>query len=281
MRNTLRIELWKATHNKMFFLSLAVGIFLALADSYLSSLTVKELHQSNLEALAQGYGTGNHAGYSLFVFWMPINGFQITTTYFCLIWPALAAIPYGWSYCQERRSGVTQQITIRSNNRIYFNSKYIAVFVSGGLAVMLPVLVNLLVDSLICPYEIPILGLVPIFNGNFLSGLYYTNPWLYAICWCGMEFLFGGAAACLCFITGSILRFQVMTILVPLILLTVFDSLSVRLFQGINLTVSPLKMVAAASANINPGWVLFTALGIMLGISYAAGYWQVVKHEAI
>lgn len=281
MRSTLRIELWKATHNKMFFLSLAVGLFLALADSYFSSLTVKELHQATLDGLAQGYGTGGHAGFSLFVLWMPINGFQITSTYFYLIWPALAAIPYGWSYCQERRSGVTQQITTRSNKRIYFNSKYIAVFVSGGLAVMLPVFVNLLVDALICPYELPILGLVPIFNGNFLSGLYYTNPWLYAICWCGMEFLFGGAAACLCFITGSILRFQVMTILVPLVLLTVFDSLSVRLFQGINLTVSPLQMVAAASANINPGWVLFTALGIMLGISYATGYWQVVKHEAI
>ena len=281
MRRTLRIELWKATHNKMFFLSLAVGLFLALADSYLSSLTVSELHQATLDGLAQGYGTGSHAGFSLFVLWMPINGFHITCTYFYLIWPALAAIPYGWSYCQERRSGVTQQITTRSNKRIYFNSKYIAVFVSGGLAVMIPVLVNLLVDALICPYELPILGLVPIFNGNFLSGLYYTNPWLYAICWCGMEFLFGGAAACLCFITGSMLRFQVMTILVPLVLLTVFDSLSVRIFRGINLTVSPLQMAVAATANINPGWVLFTALGIMLGISYAAGYWQVVKHEAI
>lgn len=281
MRNTLRAELWKATHNKMFFLSLAVGLFLALADSYLSSLTVNELHQSTLEMLERGYGTGGHAGFSLFVLWMPINGFQITTTYFFLIWPALAAIPYGWSYCQERRSGVIQQIATRSNKRTYFNAKFLAVFISGGLAVMLPILINLLVDALICPYALPILGIVPVFNGNFLSALYYTNPWIYAICWCIMEFLFGGAAACLCFVVGSMLKFQVMTILVPLVLLTVFDRLSVPLFHSTNLTVSPLQMVAAASANITPGWVLFTALGIMLGISYVAGYWQVVKHEAI
>ena len=102
MRNTLRVELWKATHNRMFFLSLAVGLFLALGDSYLSWLTVTELHQSTLEMLAHGYGRGGHAGYSLFVLWMPINGFQITTIYFFLIWPALAAMPYGWSYGQER-----------------------------------------------------------------------------------------------------------------------------------------------------------------------------------
>ena len=281
MRSTLRIELWKSIHNKMFFLSLGVGIFLALADSYFSYLSVREMHQTNLDILTAGYGTGSHAGFSLFVYWMPINGFQITSTYFYLIWPALAAIPYGWSYCQERRSGVMQQIITRSNKRTYFHSKYIAVFVSGGLAVMLPVLLNLMVDALICPYELPVLGLVPIFNGNFLSGLYYTSPWVYAICWCAMEFLFGGVVACLCFIIGSMLRFQVMTILVPLVLLTVFDSVSVRIFQGINLTVSPIQMVKAANANITPGWVLFTALGIMLCISYTLGYWQVVKRETI
>lgn len=281
MRNTLRVELWKATHNRMFFLSLAVGLFLALGDSYLSWLTVTELHQSTLEMLAHGYGRGGHAGYSLFVLWMPINGFQIATIYFFLIWPALAAMPYGWSYGQERNSGVTQQITTRSGKRTYFNAKFISVFISGGFAVFLPILINLLVDAMICPYALPKLGIVPVFNGNFLSALYYTNPWVYAICWCMMEFLFGGAAACLCFVVGSMLKFRVMTILVPLVLLTVFDRLSLSLFPGANLTVSPLQMVAAASPNITPGWVLFTALGIMVGISYAAGYLQVVKHEVI
>lgn len=281
MRNTLRVELWKATHNRMFFLSLAVGLFLALGDSYLSWLTVTELHQSTLEMLAHGYGRGGHAGYSLFVLWMPINGFQITTIYFFLIWPAFAAMPYGWSYGQERNSGVTQQITTRSGKRTYFNAKFISVFISGGLAVFLPILVNLLVDAMICPYALPKLDIVPVFNGNFLSALYYTNPWVYAILWCMMEFLFGGAAACLCFVVGSWPKFQVVTILFPLVLLTVFDRLSLSLFPGANLTVSPLQMVAAASPNITPGWVLFTALGIMVGISYAAGYLQVVKHEVI
>lgn len=281
MSNTLRVELWKSIHNRMFFLSLAVGLFLALGDSYLSWLMVKELHQSTLEMLAHGYGTGGHTGYSLFVLWMPVNGIHITTTYFFLIWPVLAAMPYGWSYGQERRSGVTQQITTRSGKRTYFNAKFLSFFISGGFVVCLPILVNLLVDATICPYALPKLGIVPVFNGNFLSALYYTNPWVYAILWCMMEFLFGGAAACLCFVVGSMLKFQVMTILVPLVLLTVFDRLSLSLFPGTNMTVSPLQMVAAASPNITPGWVLFAALGLMVSISYAAGYLQVVKHEAI
>ena len=174
-----------------------------------------------------------------------------------------------------------RSITTRSGKRTYFKAKFISVFISGGFAVFLPILINLLVDAMICPYALPKLGIVPVFNGNFLSALYYTNPWVYAICWCMMEFLFGGAAACLCFVVGSMLKFRVMTILVPLVLLTVFDRLSLSLFPGANLTVSPLQMVASASPNITPGWVLFTALGIMVGISYAAGYLQVVKHEVI
>lgn len=281
MRNTLKMELWKATHNKMFFLALAVGLFLALADCWLSAQTVHELHINTLNGLESGYGTGGHAGFSLFVMWMPINGIHITTRYFYLIWPLLAAIPYGWSYCQEQRSGMINQIIGRTNKRIYFNAKFNAVFISGGLAVMVPVVVNLLVDALICPYALPILGIVPIFNGNFMSALYYTNPWLYSLCWCGMEFLFGGAAACLCFLVGSMFRFQVITIMTPIVLLTVFDSLCLRFFTATDIVLSPLQMAIAASPSMTPGWVLFAALMIMTGLSYGTGYWQVVVYEQI
>lgn len=277
----IKTEIWKAIHNKMFVLSLLVGISLALTDVAQNYSTVKDMTQSTLEMLENGLGSGGHTGFSLFVLWMPINGVNLGSLIFYLIWPVLAAIPYGWSYCREKHIGVSNQITARIGKESYYNAKYIAVFVSGGLAVMLPVVVNLLANAMICPYEIPELMLTPISNGYFLSALYYTNPCLYALVWCGMEFLFGGAAGCLCFIVGSRLRYQVMTTLVPFALLMLFDVVSTRLFVGLPITISPLQMAKAATAEFSPGWVLFAALIIMIGANYGIGYLEVVKREAI
>lgn len=277
----IKTEIWKATHNKMFILSLLTGLSLALMDVAQNYSTVKDMTQSTLEMLENRIGSGGHTGFSLFILWMPINGINLGGLIFYLIWPVLAAIPYGWSYCQEKHIGVSNQITTRIGKKSYYNAKYIAIFVSGGLAVMLPVVVNLLANAMICPYEIPELMLTPISNGYFLSALYYTNPWLYALAWCGMEFLFGGAAACLCFVVGSRLRYQVMTILVPFALLMLFDVVATRWFIGFPITISPLQMAKAATAEFSPGWVLFTALVTMISVSYTVGYWEVVKREAI
>lgn len=278
---SIKTEIWKATHSKMFLLSLLAGIFLALMDVVQNACTVQNMTQSTLEMLQNGIGSGGHTGFSLFILWMPMNGINLGGLIFYLIWPVLAAIPYGWSYCQEKHIGVSYQIITRVGKRSYYNAKYIAVFVSGGLAVMLPVVVNLLANAMICPYAIPELMLTPICNGYFLSALYYTIPWLYALFWCVMEFLFGGVTACLCFVAGSRPRYQVMTVLVPFALLMLFDVVATRGFVGFPITISPLQMAKAATAEFSPGWVMFTALAGMLIISYAAGYWEVVKHEAI
>lgn len=58
--------------------------------------------------------------------------------------------------------------------------------------------------ALFCPALIPELGFTSVFNGYFMSAIYYTHPWVYSLCWCAMEFLLGGAAAVLCFAVGSI-----------------------------------------------------------------------------
>ncbi len=277
----IKTEIWKATHNKVFVLSLLVGICAALTDVVQNYNTVKGMTQSTLEMLENGLGSGGHTSFSLFILWMPMNGINLGSLIFYLIWPVLAAIPYGWSYCLEKHIGVSDQIIMRIGKKSYYNAKYIATFIAGGLAVMLPAIVNLLANAMICPYEIPELMLTPISNGYFLSELYYTTPWLYALFWCMMEFLFGAAAACLCFIVGSRLRYQAMTTLVPFAILMLIDVVTTRLFLGLPITISPLQMAKAATAEFSPGWVLFIALLTMIGVSYGIGYLEVVKRETI
>jgi len=83
-------------------------------------------------------------------------------------------MPFGWSYHQERQNGVYNQIISRSSKQTYFISKYIAVFVSGGLAVSLPLLFDLFATAMVCPYVVPtpIIPINIISDGYFLSELY-------------------------------------------------------------------------------------------------------------
>ena len=172
--NSLKTELQKALHNRWFFAALAIGLLL-------SAVNIGE----NLALIAE---MGEHRGRmsaSLFCYWLGITPGTAKGVFYT-IWPLLAALPYGWSYIQERTSGVHDQIVYRVGRKKYFFAKYLAVFVSGGLALMTPLLFDLLANALVCTYWVPNVTyyLTLVFDGHFLSTLYYTQPWLYALLWC-------------------------------------------------------------------------------------------------
>ena len=286
MTATLRTELRKALTNKMLYIAIMFGIVICGMDVFDNALKIQEFDQRISDALAYG-GTGrtSHTGYSLFYLWMGMTPMTQGSNWFCLIWPVLAAMAYGWSYADERRSGLFNQIASRGNPRRYYIAKYAAVFISGGLAVAIPVLLNLLVNALVCPFDYisPSFGLVQ--NINFMSALFYQNPWGYGLLWCGMTFLCGGIAACLCFIAGTKLRYGFMTILVPYGIYLLLDSLILSLRKSVladvSLELSPLKLISAVPGFNNPEWLVFSILGGLTLLSFGIGYWQVVKHELV
>lgn len=281
MKNILKSELWKAFHNKMMLLSFALGMLLAVADVVQNSRLVAELTEATLQSVAEGYGSGGHGGFSLFVLWMAVNGMNFGSRNFYLIWPVLAALPFGWSYYQERKNGTYNQIVSRSGKKNYYIAKWLSVFVSGGVAIAVPVTANLLMNAMVCPYSLPLLGITPIMNGSFLSALYYTNPWVYGLIWCGVEFLWGGAAACLCLAFGTVVRYQVLVILCPFICFFVFNAAYplIVAVTGVTLNFSPLQMAEVATQNANPEWLVFSMIGTLLFTSLMIGYWQVTKNE--
>lgn len=280
MKNSIKTEIWKAMHNPYFLLSLLAGLFMISCDVVQNAVSVKMLTEANMEAGLIGNGFD---GFSLFVRWITVNGFTFGCRYFYLVWPILAAMPFGWSYCQEMRSGMVIQYITRGTKSQYFVSKYLAIFFSGGIAVSLPVLVNLLLNAIVCPYNIPLVtrNLTSIFDGWFMSVLFYTNPWTYAIIWCVVEFLIGGATATLCFVVGSHIRFQVMVMLFPFLICYLLDLASNFVLNSVdlNLTLSPLYLAMAGTGNANPEWLVFSMVGLYSGLSFLIGYLQVMKNE--
>ena len=284
MRNAIRSELRKALTNRMLYIALAIGLVFCTWDVLENMGNMEEFNKRIAESKdwpGINRDTRGHIGYSLFYLWLGLGtrGGSI----FYTIWPMLAAMAYGWSYLEDRRGGVYNQIAARTNTKIYYISKYIAVFVSGGLAVSVPLLLDLLANALVGPYEhIPqIFDMVN--NSGFASELFYTSHWAYGLVWCGMTFLFGGVAACLCFVVGTKLRYGVMTVLVPYAVYVVWDSvfynLRASILSDVELALSPLRIISPTPGLPNPEWLVFSVLGGLTVLSFGIGYWQVVKNE--
>lgn len=281
MKESIRTELWKASHNWMFLLSMVIGIVIALLDVGQNAYKIYGFNQV-VANIPEGYST-SPGGFSLFIHWIGVNCSNYGCNLFFLVWPVLAALPYGWSYAQERKNGVYYQLAARAGKRTYFFAKVVAVFVTGGLAVSVPVLVDLLANALIMPDMLPsVTGSVSLITArSFLSELYFTYPWLYALLWCGIDFLWGGTAACLCFAVGSKLRLRVLTVLVPYVVFYVLDWLLmvVRQMYYITIELSPLDLARATPWSPNPGWIIFLEMGLFLAVGLILGYRQVVKCE--
>ena len=278
MKNSIKTELWKVFHSFPFWLSLFIGSLTVMSNVSHNAQVAAELEASNIAAAKLlGYKHGV-TGYALISHWIAVSTDSVGSRYFYLIWPILAALPYGWSYCQEMRSGLSNQYMLRSGRSAYMVSKYTAVFISGGLAVSFPVVVDLIANAMILPDCLPKVLLSAIYNRGAFAELFYSYPWLYALIWITADFIFGGAAAGLCFLVGKSIRFQVMVTLFPFALLFLWNALTevleVPIFSLICLDMATPRMLASRPA-------LMIQLSLMVLFSMAAAFGRGNKYDLV
>jgi hypothetical protein len=290
MKHMLKSELWKALHNVYFYIALAIGFAIIVVNVIENYISVSRLWESTLYYMDSGMISGSSEGLSLFLKALPYNKINYASRLFMTVWPILAAMPYGWSYCAERRGGLYNQIVTRSHIGTYYASKYVAVFVSGGLAVALPMLADLLINALICPdHQLDVaMSLGGVYSGSFLSVLFYTDPWIYSFIWCAVVFFSAGAVAGLCFVIGTKLRLQVLVILTPFALLMLWDVIYNNVLYNylwsylpqVNIDLSPMRMISAVGTRFPEGYMAMLICGIT-ALGAGVGYWQVKRNELV
>ncbi len=128
--------------------------------------------------------------------WMGNVLFPVQSYIFYLILPLLAVLPFGASFYEDRKSGYFIQVCTRVKKAIYYRAKYIAVFLSGGLAIAIPLILNLLLTSLFLPALRPDNGCNTTITCNTMAfELFYTHPLLYALLFLFIDFIFAGVIA--------------------------------------------------------------------------------------
>lgn len=280
--NTVRLEVSKALKNRSFYTSLLLGCMIA----FLAFITDLGIYRNNLYILQADAMNPMYASSSLFNLWIGGEPFSLGSTIYFFVFPLLVTIPYGWSYCEEKNSGYTRLMLVQCGKINYFLSKYIAVFLSGALAMVIPLLCSFLVSALFFPAVLP----SPIYcttNGIFydslMSALYYTAPLLYVCIYLCIDFIFGGLIACISYVCSCFVKYRVVTVILPLFLLLGFHY--VRQFVYVSpmiryKEISPLFFLRPVQVVYSASWtvIMIEIIVLFLVTAFFIFLWE-RRHE--
>ena len=222
MCSVLKLELKKAFKNKFFWISVVLGCLITL----LSFEHMVNMYYEGMSAIS-GNSTDiiydPHIGINtVFNCWIGGEPFSLGSSIYFFVFPLLIALPYGWSYSEERKCGYRRMMITKTGKKKYYCAKYVAVFLSGGVAMVLPLIFNFWMTLLVVPAILPDVTMNMfdgVFGGSFLAELYYTVPFLYVAIYLFIDFVYCGFLVCICMAVSGIVRQKWGVVLIPFLLL--------------------------------------------------------------
>lgn len=251
MKALLKTEFYKMTHNKYFIISLLIGILLTVISAItmvLQYFQMLEYDQLSLDQL--GYMQNPYIPIqTLYNHWIGGEFSSLTYSLFYLLLPILASVPYGWSIFDEIKNGTIRNVLIRVNRIKYFWGKYFITFLSGGITVTLPLIINILLVSLFIPaikpdvcYDI----YYGVFQPDIWSNLFYTKPLIYLLLFLILNFLFSGLFATFSLAISFGLRNKIAVMLFPFFFLLIIHYTKNLFPNALKFEISPLNFLHAS-----------------------------------
>lgn len=279
MNGMLKTELKKAVLTKQFLLGLSLLLlFAVLSAAYMiESRADYNPGLVTANAMMDGKFTTN-PDLPLFGFynsWVGGEELSLASTLFFSLLPIGAVLPFGWSFYSERKSEYLKNIATRIDKKAYLFCKAIAVFLSGALVVLIPLLVNILLVSAFVPICDPFVGYTfynHVFFGGLWVDLFFTNPALYMLLYVLLDTLYGGIFALLSFAFAFYVKNMLAVILLPFLFMLLFGYLEGVIQSGlpqwIPIEFVPTRFLHSRTLNGRTVWwavVLTTA--VLLGFA--------------
>lgn len=194
MLKILKCEIKRSFCNRMFLVSLLISGLIVL---WYSVERIPFAVQWNLslfdEIIFDNFPETSYTN------WIGSHNIFIQQNILYLIIPILAVLPFGNSFYMDIKQGYIKNICIRTSKSNYLISKYIAVFLSGGCAVLIPMVVSFMLTSAFLPSMLPEPSYLftNIFSTYKWADLLFVHPLLYTLLYMGITFLFSGLIACM------------------------------------------------------------------------------------
>lgn len=223
MKTIIKIELDRALKNHKFLIALFIGCIISVMQVIFVVIPLS----NSLDEYLQ-YGKGLYYPGWLFSSWLSADLYNQYSYLFYLILPVLSSFAYATSGFEDYKSGFIKNICIRINKKKYYFSKFIAVFISGGLTIAIPLLLNLLLSSLFLPSMVPeaTASLSSIRSLTMWHTIYYSHPYIHSLLFIILNFIFAGAIATFSLVVGKDIEHKIVVLLSPFLIFIFINVLS-------------------------------------------------------
>ena len=201
MKAITRMELARAFRNKYFYFAITIGIGITLWHYFRYSYILAEsIYKVYKGTMAAAYLEKVTYGVPAVEAWIGTRSIGYNIYFF--IMPLLCAIPYGISFCVDKKSGYINNVTTRVDKKNYYKAKLLAVFLSGGAVAVIPLIFNLLLCMCTLPIMFPLASsmLFPVSTVSVFGDLFYSHTFLYILIYLLFDFIFFGLLNCLCIV---------------------------------------------------------------------------------
>ena len=189
MRKLLKIELRRAFASPALWAALLVGLAIVVVQYAQDVLPM--VNYLDLSVGGKELGMYPH---SVFNKWIGGGMGSFTPYLYFLLLPLLATIPFGGSFYEDLNSGLVKNLFIKTEKKNYYGAKYLTVFLSGGLVILIPLLVNLALTAATLPSLLPEVGTqqYPLSATSMGASLFYTHPYRFVFAYLLLIFVFSG-----------------------------------------------------------------------------------------
>lgn len=227
MRSLFKLEMHRALHCWTFWACLGVSVVLAVIGAAEGIWKYFERHGATDAYLETSFI--NQYALNAFTQWLPNAVMSATPNLFFFAMPLLIGLAYGWSWRSDISDGYAVSVLVRAGRKEWERAKACAAFISGGLLITVPMLVNLAIVFCVLPAETPIV-VDAMWNGvwgnAFLSEMFYSRPVAYMIVRFVLDFVLAGLWATAVLALSRCMRNKVVIVVLPYIVMLLFKYVS-------------------------------------------------------
>ncbi|MBR6222172.1 MAG: hypothetical protein IKQ71_01905 [Lachnospiraceae bacterium] len=199
----MTMELKRGFTSRGFKLAIIIGVFIVILQYLWFGHHTYKVNQQELSSMLSlekndaDYGWWFETG--LLEGWIGCENYSMFNHIYYFAFPLIAVMPFALSYLYDWRSGYANQLITRAGRSDYHFSKMVAVFLSGGVSVSIPLVVSLWLYLM----KLPVLGIdcismqSVVSNADMLSEMYFNFPLIYALIYIFIDFFIGGIYATL------------------------------------------------------------------------------------
>lgn len=153
-------------------------------------------------------------------------------------------------------------------------SKYIAVFISSGLTITIPLLLDFLIILLFVPaiYPDSVYDIYyGIFSNNFMADIFYGQPFVYVMMFLLLCFVFCGLFGCLGYSISTLIKSKIVAIVVPTVLMILVEFVKNLIMKNdliYNIEFSPLLSLCPAKSYTTNWSIIISEIVVLFLITF-------------